>query len=312
MDDPIEQGPGFIRFAVPRPLSMEEIFRLEENLFRGQFIPPIQPPGFFDNIHTFTITDKHKAFGHKILKAIVLGGIIKGAKELRKIARYFIDEPILAYQEVAESLKLEKLGFRTFISDLREEDPGLFSELGLLSSNKMSEASEKRAEFLQRINDEVTRLYNINPDHNAILSEMSKSLYGGEEMADLSPGKMQRLHNLVGPVITGLVNANAAGTEAAGTDATQPDPEAKTISEYLEALRAQRESDEKDDKVRKLLIGQKQQMANNNERSPDQWLARAQALRQDLASRPIHSKSNYELITAGLVQIPYYSTKVQQ
>ena len=190
-------------------------------------------------------------------------------------------------------------------NELKNEDPGLFKEL------QQEALKFKRESFEIEIENYVTDLYNTVQDKNEILADVSRRFFG-KNIKYLNVDNYRKLIDILTPIITGLENPNAAGTEGYRTDATQPDLKAKEISEYLEDLRKQRESDEKDDKVRRLLVGQRNQMADNNERSPDQWLARAQALRQDLASRPIHSKSNYELITAGLVQIPYYSTKVQQ
>lgn len=99
---------------------------------------------------------------------------------------------------------------------------------------------------------------------------------------------------------------------AAHTNILTPDQQAAIRSQFLKEVMAQRNIDRKQDEINGIITDINKQKALTLEAQRDEWLARAQSLRQDLASRKVNVKSSYELKTAGLVNIPYYSIRVQQ
>lgn len=337
------QGPGFVTFAAPPSLSFEEMGQLLRD--ESGAIPPLNRIPTAKKAAVITsglaltpilgllgstgLLDQARIFFHALFGGegdviqeraaneflVAAGGGPIGHKGIDELLNSKNPEIIALRDKVVDNAEaLRNLagdpsgipGFSPLTGDLSGMS-GFSPSMPEMTEEELSNAIEN---FKTKMLVDIKRGFEGGYTAKEIKDNIRHIIETGMIPTELIPSEYQ-VDLMIESVVSGMQQPAFAANPTASTDGTQPDQEVRDATAELEAIMNERDRRKKEDELLGLKVGQKTQQLDNIERSPDQWLARVQAMRQALFARET-PRTPMQMTNDGLVQQVYYSTRVQQ
>jgi len=322
--------PGFVTFAPPPELSMEEM-AIRDMLVEEGRVPPLGGIPTAKKAAAITsgltlapiasILIAQNLAGAKIFFDQLFGrqGADLQERAVRdtlsaaegKIAQNpGLDEFLKSTDPNVESLRNRVMFQASVLERLAGTDigaPGFMApSAGMTGAQLEERRAQVRSEILQTIKIKLGE--GLSPDD--IFRDLRAMFESGTVDPNIFPSP-EGIQLMIESVFAGMQQPAFAADPTGGTNATQPDPAIQAESPRLQAIIDEKNRRKKEDELLGLRVGQKAHQLDDVERLPDQWLARVQANRQALLARQI-PRTPMQMRNDGLVQQVYYSTRVQQ